>query len=168
MIIKDDSIIDFLEGSTKDYRDRTYGNILSCSDTKMEECHDQVQWIFPLHEESNFASTYPVLTHDIVQKAKQSENVKDNLIKAKNRMEKFYAIGEFEDVDKQRKWCRNHNHNLLRITRIIRCLRIFGLETESKDFYRKVMKAADKFGVSNTTIHYWNKASNDDIWESLR
>ena len=170
MIIKEEeTIINFMNGQAADHKGRTYKSIVTCSDETMERCHDQVQWMFPLHEESNFASTYPVVTAEIINKAKESEDIIDNLKIAKDRMEQFYAIGSYEDVDKQRKWCKEGNHNLLRITRIIRCLRIFGLESEAQNFYKKVTKASDRFLMDNNpTFIYWEKAIKDDIWETLK
>jgi len=169
MIITDsETIANFLEGSTQDYKGRTFSDIISCSDSKMEECHDQVQWMFPLHEESKFAQTYPVLTRENIQKSQQSDKIKANLRMAAGRMEKFFAIGEHKDIDKQRKWCRENNHNLLRITRIIRCLRFFGLSAEAKDFHDKVVEAGNHFGISQVTKAYWFRAMNEDVWKTLR
>ena len=60
MIITDTkTIADFLSGETQDYKGRTYKNILECNDTVMEQCHDQVQWMFPLHEESYLTLRIP-------------------------------------------------------------------------------------------------------------
>ena len=169
MIITDsDTIIRFLEGKSKDYKDRTFSDIVGCSDETMEQCHDQVQWMFPLHEESKFAQIYPVVTGEMLKKAKKSKKIKPNLRKAKVRMEKFLAIGKYEDVEKQRLWCQEFNHNLLRITRIIRCLRFFGLQKEAQDFYNKVLKVGNFFGISNVTKSYWFRAIDDDVWTTLR
>lgn len=170
MIITDkDTIIAFLEGRTEDYKGRTLQDILDCSDKKMEECHDQVQWMFPLHEESKFAQTYPVLTKETVEAAKDNDTVKANLCIATDRMLGFYGMRQGrEDIDIQRKWCKANDHNLLRITRIIRCLRFFGLENEAKDFHSRALKAAEYFDLSNVTKAYWWRAANEDVWETLR
>jgi len=170
MIIKDPkTIVNFLKGETQDYKGRTYADIIGCDDTKMEQCHDQVQWMFPLHEESNFASTYPVITEEVVKEAKENKDVIKNLKLASERMEKFYGIGRFTDIDKQRKWCREGDHNLLRITRIIRCLRIFGLEQEAEYFYNIVRDASLRFlDYEYVAFKYWDKALVEDIWDSLR
>lgn len=168
MIIKDSqTIIDFLENRSTDYKGRTFMDIVECSDKKMEECRDQVQWMFPLHEESNFAQTYPIVTAETLQKAKNSPFIKNNLLIAKSRMEKFLAIGECKDIDIQRKWCQERNHNLLRITRVIRCLRLFGMKDDAIDFHDKALKAGNYFGISNVTTAYWWRALYEDIWTTL-
>lgn len=169
MIITDkDKIIAFLKGETGDHLDRTLEDHLSISDYDLEKCHDRIQWMFPLHEISRHANTYPVITPEVINEAKQYDIIFDNLRKAKVRFEQFLGIGDYEDVDKQRKWCRDRNHNLLRITRVIRCLRLFGLQDEAFDFYAKVYKVGQHFGIESSTQGYWGKAYRDDVWESLQ
>ena len=65
-------------------------------------------------------------------------------------------------------WAANGDHNLLRITRIIRSLRFLGLQAESAAFYRDVLVVARWAGLSRTTLGYWRKASEDDVWHSMR
>lgn len=168
MIIRGDSIISFLEGKTEDYKGRTFTSMLEWTNDQLEYCHDQVQWMFPLHEESKHANTYPIVDKDVVEKTKNSLEVRNNLRLAKDRFERFYGFGPYEDRDIQRKWCKDHNHNLLRVTRILRCLRLFGLEDEAFDFYRKAYAVGQRLGISNITLDYWDKAMNDDVWESLQ
>lgn len=168
MIIRGQFVIDFLENKVEDYKGRTFSSMLDWTDEQLERCHDQVQHFFPLHEESKHAHTYPIVDKDIIEKAKQSEVIRRNLLLAKDRFEKFYGIGQYEDVNKQRKWCKDRNHNLLRITRIIRCLRLFGLDIAASDFYINVITAAKQFDISEITFEYWRKAKVDDVWETLQ
>ena len=170
MIIQDTKeIISFLENRSQDFKGRTFHDMINCSDVQMEKAHDQIQWMFPLHEESNHApQSYPILTTASTTEAKESQFVKNNLKIAKDRMERFYSIGEYDDIDKQRLWCRERNHNLLRITRIIRCLRHFDLEDEAKDFYSKIDTVGSHFGISGVTKAYWWRAMNEDVWQTLK
>ena len=173
MIIRGQTIIDFLEGKTTDYKGRTFDDIIQSDDETLEKCHDAIQQIFPLHLESKYAHTYPIVDKDVINKINESleasHEIRCNLVKAKKRFEKFYGIGhDYFDPDKQRKWCKNGNHNLLRITRIIRSLRLFGLEDDARDFWRKVMTVGDALEISDTTIDYWSKAMiDDDVWGTL-
>lgn len=168
MILKDaDIIINFLLGKGTDHEGRTLKDILEFPDEEIEQCHDHIQWIFPLHEKSKFANTYPVLTPPVVQLARKSNKIKNNLIKTKNRMEQFLGIGNYNSEKKQMLWCQLENHNLLRITRIIRSLRIFGLEEEAKDFYNNVVEVGKKYYLPQNTFVYWERALNEDVWESL-
>jgi hypothetical protein len=161
-----------LEGSGKDYYGRAYQETLLWSDSQLERSHDQVQFIFPLHEASNHATTFPIVSPEIIEEAKQNENIIENIKNAKDRFERFFAIGQYEDINRQREWCRVRNHNLLRITRIIRCLRLFGLEKEAEEFYDNVVAVVNRLYDQNDymsqTLLYWNKAKNDDVWNTLK
>lgn len=169
MVITDkQNILDFLSGIGKDYYGRTYKELIEENDQQIENCHDAVQFCFPLHENSRLAKVFPIITKEIANEAKQNPNIINNLLLAKDRFEKFFAIGNYEDVDKQRKWCKPRNHNLLRITRIIRCLRIFGLDVEAYKFYQNVRKVADRFGIPNDTYSYWYEAYNGNVWDSMQ
>ena len=163
-------ILAFLGGTGADHKGRLYGETLSWSDVQLEDCHDQCQWIFPLHEDSHMARTWPVVNKEIVEEAKRNPAVLDNLRAAKDRFEVFLGVCN-DDGNwkfKQDRWCRDGNHNLLRVTRIIRCLRLFGLEEEAQDFYKKVLAVAERCGISNVTKAYWWRAANEDVWETLR
>jgi hypothetical protein len=69
-------------------------------------------------------------------------------------------------------WLSAGNHNHLRITRILRCLSILGLEAEAKAFFNclseiyrdeqnKPMPA-----ISDETIIYWGQAV-DHVWQPV-
>jgi cupin superfamily acireductone dioxygenase involved in methionine salvage len=81
-------------------------------------------------------------------------------------MKDFYGLDP-HDREKQKKWCKEFNHNLLRITRIIRSARIFGLDEEADEFYLLAKEAGDFFGVSDKTKEYWKRARYDDVYKSL-
>jgi hypothetical protein len=162
------TIVDFLRGEGTDHILRSYDDMLSVTDLEMEKCHDQIQWMFPLHEFSKHAKTCPIITPETVAKAQNHLSVRDNLLRATDRMEKFFGIGLYEDRDKQRQWCKNHNHNLLRVTRIIRCLRLFGMEEAAEDFYNKVVPVGEYFGVSSFTLSKWQQALTDNVWNTLQ
>ena len=168
MIIRGDEIISFLEGKTKDYKGRTFQDLLDFTDIEMEKCHDQIQWTFPLHEESDHANTYPIVDKEIIEKARLSKTIQFNLTRALERLVKFYGLGEYEDPNIQRKWCRDHNHNLLRVTRIIRCMRLFGLDAHARFFYNEAVRVGSRLGISQITLDYWDKAMHDDVWKSLK
>jgi hypothetical protein len=160
-------ILNFLIGVSPDYRNRMFKDMLLLSDYDLEKCHDQIQWMFPLHEESNHADVYPILTKDVTDAAKDDPTVIGNMLLAKRRMEQFYGL-QPKNEEKQKSWCRDRNHNLLRVTRIIRSLRLFGLEDEAQAFYDKVFKVGYRVCINVTTLRFWEKAMKDDIWETLQ
>jgi hypothetical protein len=165
-----DAILAFLGGAGGDHKDRLYSETLEWSDVQLEACHDHIQHIFPLHEDSHMARTWPVVNKEIVEEGKDNPAVLSNLKAAKDRFQSFFGACDGDDnwKIKQDRWCRDGNHNILRITRIIRSLRLFGLETESQDFYKRMSDIAERCGISNISKAYWWRAANEDVWETLR
>lgn len=59
-----------------------------------------------------------------------------------------------------RNWAVRFDHNHLRITRILRCLRILGLQTECEAFFKVLKDVFDdpSFNISERTMNYWTRA----------
>lgn len=167
-------IFAFLVGAKPDAYGRMFEDTLGWTDEQLEQCHSQIQWVFPLHEESNHAETYPVLTPETVALIKGNLPIYTNMLKAKTRMEKFLGIGEYLTPWRLGQWFEARNHNLLRITRIIRSLRLLGMQTQAQDFYEKVTMLGTSYGVMpgeekymTTTLRFWAQAMGDDVWNTL-
>lgn len=75
-------------------------------------------------------------------------------------------------------WCVRFDHNHLRITRILRCLRVLGLQTECDAFFAELTRVYEDPAVriGNRTMVYWRRAverplhlaPDDDECEWLR
>ena len=67
----------------------------------------------------------------------------------------FLSFLEQSDV-----WKRGYNHNQLRITRVIKCLKLAGLESEASVFYQRIFEmlgdAQDK--INSDALLFWNEA----------
>ena len=167
-------IVAFLRDESPDYQGRLFSDIVNCDDDVMEHCHDQVQWMFPLHEESGFAQCYPIVTKELVEAVMVDAEIRANLIQATERMQRFYGIGAMHyNSDRVKEWAKPYDHNLLRITRILRSLKLFGLHDQSRRFYFDVLEAVNKTGCGDSpemrkTFMYWAKAWGNDPWETLR
>ena len=170
-VIKDkDTIISFLSNLTPDYKGRTIQNMIELSDEELEECHDQIQWMFPLHEKSDYAFTYPVLTKEIMTEVNRNLKVSYWMRMSLDRMKRFYGLTPCVEEDRVRDWGQPWNHNMLRITRIIRSLRLFNIDNLAQSFYEECREALETnvIGDFSLTYKYWEKALNEDIWESLK
>ncbi|PQE06609.1 opioid growth factor receptor region protein [Rutstroemia sp. NJR-2017a BVV2] len=69
---------------------------------------------------------------------------------------------------KSKTWLMMSNHNHLRITRIIRCLRILGLDSEAIAFYNTLstITTGKKQIVSCRSTDYWRRAAERPLnWE---
>jgi len=131
-----------------------------------EDNHRYIQWLFPLNELSHFNFTAPVLTDAQIDYLRESSDFQRNLTKSFWRMMRFYGFTEdtdyenllrLDDVTKARvHWLKAHDHNHLRISRILNCLDLFE-RADLADMLRFELKQAFiKHGTINPeTIMYW-------------
>src|SRR5260221_9358058 len=101
---------------------RTIDYILNQNNEWFEKTHDYIKWIFPLNEVSIFNLSAPILTPEDIETIKNSTNGINNLIRSTFRFVEFLNL--FSDHP---KWLSTNNHNYFRITRMLKCLNIFGL-----------------------------------------
>lgn len=149
---------------------------LSLTDAAFDATHDMIQWLFPLHEVSNFNVDAPVLNSDDIQLLQSNPHAREQMWRCLERFCRFLGLqltneGEIvpaTNYDERRKvWCTQYNHNNLRITRAIRSLRLFGLEKEATNLKAAVAEASK--GVSSPLANqYWELALHGELLGSLR
>jgi len=139
-------IIAFYSGTEPDHRGRYLHEIQRWADDQLEAVHDYIQWLFPLPEPSGFNLAAPVLNRQSIQEFRTRPDLQEKLRVSFLRMMDFYGLdvrsGEQVTVNrtsnfaaKATVWLSPGNHNHLRITRILRCLSLLGLEAEAKAFF---------------------------------
>ena len=142
-------ILRFFEEKEADFKGRMYSDIMNMSDYQLEIVHDYIQVLFPIPEPSRFNNNSPILTEEEAALIRDSTIARTSFIKAANKMYGFYS--------KYNHWCRYEDHNLLRITRIIRSIAlILGIEYANKA-YEKFIELCTKndFEVDQETLNYW-------------
>lgn len=155
----------FLSGDAPDAKGRYYNGILQQSDEWLEHCHDYIQEIFPTDEPSMFVLHAPIVTIEDANKWSQNIFIRQNMKYALERMIKFYSttnrFGKYFWVEKQ-------NHNYRRVSRILRSLRLFGLDDEADMFYEFVNNIADENPnvVNADTRAFWAKNNERIMMES--
>ena len=127
-------IVSFLEGKTPDYRGRTFAMFLQQSDHQAETSHDYIQWLFPLNEPSRSVNGVPVLTELEIDEIRQSSLAQANFAKSAR-----WFLGFLERND---HWIIKYNHNHLRITRVIKSLRLLASDKAADEFKDKVLALA--------------------------
>ena len=143
-------IIEFLKGTGFDVRGRTLDEIVKWSNDGLEQNHDIIQWLFPLPEPSRYNWVAPVLTDDDLKELK-TEEVRNGILKAFNRFTLFYNNPQ---------WLTPHNHNYLRLTRILKCLGLAGLDKEKnslKGALNAIYIQHNKV-IGETTKKFWDEA----------
>lgn len=146
------AIVDFLEGRGVDARGRTLEQVLAFDDAALERHHDFIQWLFPLTEASAAVPGSPVLTAQGVTVLRASASAQASLRRAADRMARFYRDGD--------AWLVRFDHNHLRITRIIRSLRVLLDDAAANDFRSVILDRVRDAGgpVDPTALRYWSEA----------
>lgn len=166
-------IVDFYSGESTDDRGRTLEEILSWSDDELEFTHDYIQWLFPLTEPSGFNARAPILDRAAMVAFRSRPELRERLRAAFLRMLVFYgfcleqACGPPRVVraanfpERSRNWLTPANHNHLRLTRMLKSLRLLGLEAESAALFgalEDIYRAGAHDAISATTFRFWQSA----------
>jgi hypothetical protein len=171
-------IIGFYNGTEPDHRGRYLREIQEWPDEQLESVHDYIQWLFPLTEPSGFNAAAPVLTRESIQEFRSRPDLQESLRVSFLRLMNFYGFEVLSikpiKVDrapnfaaKATGWLSAGNHNHLRITRILRCLSVLGLEAEATAFLECLAEIYEDEqnkplpAISDETILYWREAVGD-------
>ena len=143
---------EFLTHRGKDFKERTLQDIWSYSDTEIERRHDFIQVIFPLNKPSQAVSHgYYLDSQDLVHQIKSN---KDAVINISKSSQWFYSF-----LERNKYWNTRHDHNQLRITRVIECLRLLVSDEEADNFYNNVLELIEDNNQVNTrTLNFWSNA----------
>ena len=146
------NIYKFLKGLEPDDKGRLIHQIWDFSDTEIEGTHDFIQRIFPLNEPSTMSlNKFYVEDSALIERIRMDPIIMNNFIASKN-----FFLGFLSRND---QWKSYHNHNQLRITRIIKSLLLFVSRDEAESFYKNVLSLIN----SNTSIptkayEHWDHA----------
>jgi len=146
------AITAFLEGEGPDSRGRTLFDVLAMDNAALEANHDFIQWLFPLREPSRAVPDAPVLTDDAVEAIRNSGMAQYALAAATDRMDAFYRATH--------DWLMPNDHNHLRITRIIRSLRLLVGDDQADAFRAAILARVEgtRAPVSARSRGYWATA----------
>ena len=174
--------IKFLSGEEiqgKIFKFKSCEEFRKANDKNLESHHDYIQVVFPNLEQSGYANKdlylnknlekWKELMQDEELRLKIQKNLKLNLI----RILKFFGfevtLGEDSEITKL--VAKNDgvafipgNHNSLRLTRVLKCLKIFGLDNEynliinSINSNKEIMTKIEKNPTLKKSYEYWIKS----------
>ena len=122
----------FLTNKEPDFKGRFLHDILCFSDEDIENTHDFIQLLFPLDVQSNNAfHGYYLDTEKSVRDIRSNDLAQKNIIKSSKWFLDF--------LERDDSWLRWHDHNYLRITRIIKSLRLLVSDYEANAFYQSIL-----------------------------
>ncbi|KAH6673150.1 opioid growth factor receptor conserved region-domain-containing protein [Halenospora varia] len=162
-------LLAFYAGTGTDRRGRSLSQILSWNASNLERYHDYIQTLFPLPERSAVDWHAPIIDAQVFKAFRERDDLKENLEKAFKKIMWFYGF-EVERVENKlvvdkgpdfnsnpKVWNHRYDHNHLRISRIIRSLRVLGLEEEAQGFWAALSKYSN--GPNSRSREYWRRAA---------
>ncbi|WP_162997988.1 opioid growth factor receptor-related protein [Brevundimonas lutea] len=144
------AVADFLEGVGVDAAGRDLETVLASDDGALERSHDFIQWLFPLDAPSRAVATAPVLAGEDVARIRRSTAARTALARSSRRMLGFY--------ERTGGWRAPHDHNHLRISRIIRSLRLLLGDAEADAFRTRIETLCEGDPISAGTRRHWSRA----------
>ena len=167
------AIIDFYSGDAPDDRGRFLTEIHGWTNDRLEAVHNYIQWLFPLPEPSPVNPSAPLLDAVTIREFHARPEMRELMRASFLRMLQFYGLewreGEVTKAgsyaERSRNWLWPGNHNHLRITRILRCLRLAGLEVEASAFFACLRAIYDEErikprpAITAETFRFWMSAA---------
>lgn len=169
-----DRLIRFFEGGVDD-DGRRLEEILRWDDMRLEMVHDYIQWLFPLPEASGANPRAPVLDEAAIATIRGDAAMQRRLRAAFERMLTFYgfvledgAVAEGPRFAKDSgNWLHAGNHNHLRLSRMLRSLRVLGMEDEAAALWEALRAlyeretAVGRRVITTETFGFWRRAASD-------
>lgn len=169
-------IIDFYEGKLKVGRDKlTFDEIVRLPPDRLEKCHDYIQWLFPLPEESKFMKNAPKLDEETAKFLARDYSMR--VFEAVKAMMNFWGIklnlnsDEKPSVKPDQYWMKPDDHNHFRISRVLRFVTLLNKSSDTKPraihfqniatslLYAVLIENDKKKFVTDKTVEFWEKAT---------
>jgi hypothetical protein len=166
-------IVEFYRGTKPDYLGRRLQEIWQWDNDHLEYSHNYIQVLFPNREPSEFNANAPLLDPVTIDAFLHDEQLRKNLATSLQRMLRFYGLEYKEESGKVVKgpdfseragdWITPHNHNFLRITRILKCLVDLGLLDSARASNECLNEIYSEFAadIGPEAIAYWRRALID-------
>jgi len=161
-------IVEFYLGHRPASNDLFIDEMMGLDNESLEKSHDYIQWLFPISVPSKFNPNAPLLDDETIKFFKAHSVLRDRLLLVTERMLAFYGLEmktgpqgiNITRKTKQFHWISTSNHNYLRLTRIMTCLRLLGFEGTAQAIYTCLVSIYIDFStdIGEETFDYWTKA----------
>ena len=142
----------FLLNESCDHKGRMLSDIYKFSDKEIEATHDFIQIVFPLAEPSFWSSNkYFIESQQQIDSLSKNKNVKEAILQSASWYISF--------LKRNNHWKNVNDHNLKRITRMIKSVRLIVGDIEADNIKKEIIsiKNIEKL-VSQKSIKYWENA----------
>lgn len=184
------NFVEFLCGRAPDFKGRWVSEYATWDNDKWEECHDHMQWAFPTRTASAYNPNAPLVPADYqfvldtYHPALDAIGVQSTILILLRHYLASVGVAFSDTIDIKtgyyklfwaeknatycdfNDWSIDGNHNLLRMTRVLECLGIFGLDHAKEELYNFLVYtvAADKTNMlSAKTVAFWSAARDNKL-----
>lgn len=164
-------IVEFYRGNRGNQNDDYLEQMLTWTDGALEMDHDWVQWAFPSNEPSMLNGESPVLSKAESEAFEADPELQVKVQHTFNRFLEFLGFEmtcENDVVEIKTRYdglpliLQGFNHNMLRITRVLKSLRLTGNTRYAVAFYDALRPFKSCF--SPNTWSYWEDAVFQPLW----
>ena len=173
----ENKLIGFYSGVISDDRGRLLADIQAWGFDELEHTHDYIQWLFPLRKHSPVNPSAPMLNAEVIAAFRSRQDLRDAFVRSLETMLRFYGfklegLGNEPEVRcseqfeaRASNWMTPGNHNHLRITRILACLRTLGLSKHAEAVFRALQEVywseaqAQSHAISEESFSFWKSAA---------
>lgn len=176
-MIEYNPLLNFYSNQAAHPKGYTIDKVLSWNFDQLEDAHDYIQWAFPLKEVSQYNNCAPLLTDHLAHTFSHNDEIRAKVYAMFSKMLDFYGLfwsGKHDTIKywpqhlnglqmpqfRLNTWVTPHNHNFLRITRIIKSMKLLGFEHDALGLQRCALEIADAFPevIDAETREYWEEA----------
>ena len=170
-------VVEFYRLTGRDHRNRSLRDIQDFDFYQLELTHDYIQWLFPLPEPSGANPDAPLLSPADIATFQFDSTLRAELRRSFEVMLSFFGLEMVPARGRRRQrivkadhfadrsdvWLSPGNHNLLRITRILRSLTLLGCQAHASALlaWLERIYAENPELVGKVTMEYWRRAVND-------
>lgn len=160
-------LLNFYRLEERDSEGRMLQEIWAWDDDDLEHCHDFIQWMFPLDEPSALNADAPMVTKEDRAAFRSESQLQSAMRRSLSIFLVFLGLAITADgrvvpgaqFDRRLSLWKYPNHNWLRITRVLKSLRLLGFEKEAKMLWDCLKQLHENDGlVSDDSFSYWRDA----------
>ena len=142
----------FLLNESCDDKGRMLSDIYKFSDREIEATHDFIQIVFPLAEPSFWSSNkYFIESQKQIDSLSKNKKVREAILQSASWYISF--------LKRNNHWKNVNNHNLKRITRMIKSVRLIAGDIEADKIKKEITSIPNiEKLVGQNSIKYWKKA----------
>jgi hypothetical protein len=151
--IRMSNLVSFYRGEEFDAAGRRIGDIWAWDDDDWEAVHDFIQWLFPTVTRSAFNQLAPEIDAADIAAFRTDVDLRRRVRQSFERFLRFAGLEYREDgqvverenfTERAEEVWTYENHNWLRISRVLECLRLFRLDAEADAFLRWLESACER------------------------